>query len=392
MHYGLFALGDVLGGGSESPQFLLARRATFLYPRGMCLRISGIWAKGLTLAVAMNCASAWAQTAGSTSAFSSGDGGDGAEGRCLTGSVSAKSSGAVDRYAAEPTVIERNDREVSVAADGSGSEQQTIVIRVQTEAAVKELGVVSFTFASASQHVDIDYVRVRHPDGSIVDTPVSDALEMPTEIMRQAPFYSDLKQKQIPVRGLRPGDRLEWSVRLVRSKAEAPGRFWGISAFTGKERVALAESFTLRLPGSIPSTVWSPKLAAKMTEEGRERVYRWTSSQLEPTAGPDAEARNEAEKKLVLSSDEVTDRTEGELPLIAWTNFPDWSSVGAWYRELAKDRIAPDAAIKAKASELTAGKVSDEEEDSCHLWLRFRRNPLHRCRAWTGSLPTSPRL
>ncbi len=280
----------------------------------------------------------------------------------LTDSVSAKSSGAVDRYAAEPTVIERNDREVSVAADGNGSEQQTIVIRVQTEAAVKELGVVSFTFASASQHVDIDYVRVRHPDGSIVDTPVSDALEMPTEIMRQAPFYSDLKQKQIPVRGLRPGDRLEWSIRLVRSKAEAPGRFWGISAFTGKERVALAESFTLRLPGSIPSTVWSPKLAAKMTEEGRERVYRWTSSQLEPTAGPDAEARNEAEKKLVLSSDEVTDRTEGELPLIAWTNFPDWSSVGAWYRELAKDRIAPDAAIKAKASELTAGKMSDEEK------------------------------
>jgi tetratricopeptide (TPR) repeat protein len=151
-------------------------------------------------------------------------------------------------------------------------------------------------------------------------------------------------------------------MRLVTTHAEAPGRFWGIASFTGKERVALAESFTLRLPSSMPSTVWSPKQAPKVTEEGRERVYRWTSSQLEPTVGPDAEARNEAEKKLVLSADEVTDRTEGELPLIAWSNFPDWSSVGAWYRELAKDRITPDAVIKAKASELTVGKTSDEEK------------------------------
>lgn len=73
------------------------------------------------------------------------------------------------------------------------------------------------------------------------DTPIADALEMPTEIMRQAPFYSDLKQKQVPVRGLRAGDRLEWRVRLVRTAAEAPGRFWGVSAFTGKEAVAVAE-------------------------------------------------------------------------------------------------------------------------------------------------------
>jgi hypothetical protein len=179
---------------------------------------------------------------------------------------------ADDRYAAEPAVIESNDREITIASDGTGSEHQTIVVRVQTEAAVKNLSVVSFPFASTSQHVDIDYMRVRHPDGSVVETPVADALEMPTEVMRQAPFYSDLKQKQIPVRGLRPGDRLEWSVRLVRTKADAPGRFWGISAFTGKERVALAETFTLRIPKSIPSSIWSPKQSATVTDQGTEHI------------------------------------------------------------------------------------------------------------------------
>jgi hypothetical protein len=263
-------------------------------------------------------------------------------------------------YAGEPTVIERNDREISFAADGTGSEHQTIVIRVQTEAAVKNLSVVVFLYASASQHVDLEYLRVRHPDGSTVDTPVADALDMPTEVMRQAPFYSDMKQKQLPVRGLRAGDRLEWSVRLIRTAAEAPGRFWGGSAFTGKEGVALAETFTLRLPKSVSSTVRSPKLLATITEEGPNRVYRWSSSQLEPTGGPKAEARNEAEKKRVLTSEEVVDRTDGTLPQIAWTNFPDWVSVGEWYRTLEGNRVVPDEAIRAKAADLISGKTTDE--------------------------------
>ena len=276
------------------------------------------------------------------------------------GKIKPAPSSSAGRYVAEPTVIERNDREISFAADGTGSEHQTLVIRVQTEAAVKSLSVVSFTYASLSQHVDIEYLRVRHPDGSVIDTPIADALEMPTEFMRQAPFYSDLKQKQLPVRGLRAGDRLEWSVRLVRTVAEAPRRFWGISAFTGKEAVALDETFTLRLPKSVSATVWSPKKPAKISEEGAERVYRWTSSQLEPTGGPEAEARIDAEKKRTLTPEEVVDRTDGTLPLIAWTNFPDWPSVGAWYRSLEVSRVTPDEAIRAKAAQLISGKTTDE--------------------------------
>lgn len=280
----------------------------------------------------------------------------------ITTTDSKTAPASTDRYATEPAVIERNDRESVFAADGTGFETQSIVIRVQTDAAVKNLGVVSFSYASASQRIDIEYLRVRHPDGTVVETPIAEALDMPSEIMRQAPFYSDLKEKQLPVRGLRAGDKLEWSIRLVRTKAEAPGRFWGISNFTGKERVALAESFTLRLPKAVPANVWSPKQPAKISEEGSDRVYRWTSSQLEPTVGPEAQARTEKEKKRVLSEDEVTDQTDGALPTIAWTNFPDWASVGDWYHSLETGRITPDDAVKSKAAELTAGKTSDEDK------------------------------
>jgi hypothetical protein len=273
---------------------------------------------------------------------------------------SAASANATTDYAGEPTVIERNDREITYATDGTGSEHQTVVTRVQTDAAAKNLSVVSFPYASASQRIDIEYLRVRHPDGSTVTTPITDALDMPTEVMRQAPFYSDLKQKQIPIRGLRSGDRLEWSVRLIYISAEAPGHFWGSSAFTGKEAVALSESFTLRFPKSVTVIVQTPKLNPTITEEGEDRIYRWTSSQLDLTQGPIAQARKDAEKKRLLAPEEMKNRTDGELPQIAWTNFPNWASVGAWYRTLEGDRVAPDESIKAKVRELVQGKSTDE--------------------------------
>ncbi len=280
----------------------------------------------------------------------------------LAAQTSGPQSAKPDPYAAEPLVIERSEREIVVAADGTGTEQQLLVVRVQSDATAKTLGVISLPYASGSQRLVFDSVRVRHPDGTVTETPVADALDLPTEVMRQAPFYSDLKEKQLPVRNLRMGDRLEWRATLTSTKAEAPGRFWGVAGFTGKDRVALAESVTLRVPKGVSATVWSPKLPVTPVEEASYRVYRWTSSQLETTTGPAAEARAEAEKKRALTPEEIADRTDGALPQIAWTNFPDWAAVGAWYRELAKDRVTPDAAIKAKATELIAGKTTDEDK------------------------------
>ena len=326
----------------------VASSARFLYPRKMYLRRLALWATGLTVLVAAF-PSARAQALP-------------ASGQMAHTDIAPPPASTKDRYSAEPAVIESNVREIIAAADGTGSEHQTIVLRVNNDAAVKELSVISFTFASGNQRAEIEYIRVRHPDGTVLETPVKDALEMPTEVMRQAPFYSDLKQKQIPVRGLRAGDRLEWSVRLVRFSPEIPGRFWGIAGFSGTERVALAETLTLRLPRSANPTVWSPKQPAQTSDEGSDRVYRWKSSQLLPTVGPEAEARTEAEKKRTLTPDEIDERIDGALPLIAWTNFGDWPAVGAWYHGLEKDRATPDATVRAKAAELTAGAKTDDEK------------------------------
>ena len=61
----------------------------------------------------------------------------------------------------------------------------------------------------------------------MTDTPVTDVIEQPTEVTREAPFYSDLKEAQLPVKNLQPGDTLEYKARVVSTRAEAANEFWG---------------------------------------------------------------------------------------------------------------------------------------------------------------------
>ncbi len=262
-------------------------------------------------------------------------------------------------YAAESFVFEHLDAVYTFAADGTGSKEVKVAVRVQSEAAVRDLGVLTIPFASASERVEIVYARVRRPDGTVVETPVGDALELPDPVTRAAPFYSDLKQKQLPIKGLRPGDTLEWKARVARNKAEAPGQFWGQESFSDAG-VVLSQTLELRVPEETAVKVWSPTLKPTDTVEGKERVYRWSTAHLEPTAGKEAEAAKELKKRHVWTEAEETDAMQGKLPSVAWTTFRSWDEVGAWYRGLEGERIVPDPEVKAKTAEVIAGKAMEE--------------------------------
>ncbi len=269
----------------------------------------------------------------------------------------AKVAPAKPDFSREPSIIERLDTVFRYAADGTGSKEITGVVHLQDQAAVKTWGVVSFPYASSAEHVEIDYVRVRRADGTVVETPAADAQEMPAAITREAPFYSDLKEKQVPVRSLRAGDRLEYKLRIVRTRPEAPGNFWGQQNFfiLTDGFVVLEQSVELHLPKAAYAQVWSPMYKPDIAETPEERVYRWHSAQLQSIAGLDKAALH----ALVVASQ--PDK-EGHLPHIAWTSFHSWAEVGAWYRGMEGNRMAPDADIRAKAAELTAGKSTPEEK------------------------------
>jgi transglutaminase-like putative cysteine protease/tetratricopeptide (TPR) repeat protein len=260
-------------------------------------------------------------------------------------------------YSAESYVFEHLDRVFTYAADGTGVREISGVIDIRNEAAVKALSVLTFPFASSAEHVEITYVRVRRGDGTILSTPASDAQELPTAVTREAPFYSDLKEEQIPVRSLREGDHLEYKIRIVRTKPEAPNHFWGADTFftVSSGVVILSETLELHFPRDSYAQVWSPNYKSTETDTPTEHVYRWQSSQLEPVAGKNRNALLRLEKDPTIA-----DETEPRLPHVAWTNFHTWAEVGAWYRSMEGSRTEPDDDIRAKVKELTAGKDTED--------------------------------
>jgi hypothetical protein len=212
-------------------------------------------------------------------------------------------------YDSEAIIIEQSDTVVRYNADGTGDKTHHVRMKLQSEAGVHQYSVLSFPFASANETAQIQSLRVVHPDGSSIETPVTDAMELPSPITQQIPFYSDLKELRIPVRGLRVGDTLEYRLLIQRKNAESPGQFWGSYVFV-KEAVVLAQSFTLDIPADKYLQVWSPKLKPSLSETAGRRVYQWTGSQLNPTHSAEKKDKDAVEppsdkKPLIGLSSEI---------------------------------------------------------------------------------------
>lgn len=262
-----------------------------------------------------------------------------------TVTVQVRSTPAKPDYSKEGIIFQKVATTWSYNADGTGSRVIEVVALVQSEAAVHQMGVLTFAYASGNEHVSVDYLRVRKPDGSVVDTPATDAQDMPTEITRAAPFYSDLKELQIPVKSLSPGDRLEYRIRLDLTKPLAAGQFWGSDEWI-TTNVSLDESVELSFPSSKYVLVLSPQSQPSITEQDGRKIYRWHSSQLQPTSDKKSDA----------------DVDPDALPAIAWTTFHSWQEIGDWYGSLAKDRTLVTPEIQSKVQELLQGKTTDDEK------------------------------
>ena len=257
-------------------------------------------------------------------------------------------------------------------ADGTGEQTETMTVAVQSEIAVRQFSVISNLYAKQSQHAEFVYVRVRHSDGTVVETPLGDVQDQTAPVTQQAPFYSDLMIKQLPVKGLRAGDTLEWQTHTVRTSAEAPGQFWGAENFV-RDAVIEDQTVDLDVPKGLQLTVWTkPNSKVQLSEsdaDGRH-TYRWNWKQLDPTVGPEAQLLKKGKESQPLSPAQEKDATDGSLTDIAWTTFRSWEAVGAWYRGLEGDRMKPDEAIRAKVAAITADKTSQEEKvRAVYFWV-----------------------
>jgi Flp pilus assembly protein TadD/transglutaminase-like putative cysteine protease len=256
-------------------------------------------------------------------------------------------------YSQEAFVVEKIRTAYRFENDGTGTREIYAKIKVQSEAGVNRWGQVVVGYNSANEKVEIPYVRVLKADGSSVTAPPGAVQDLTPPFERVAPVYTDYRQKQVTVPGLRPGEELEYDIVTVTQTPLAQGQFWMEHSFD-KDDIVLDEQLELNIPVDRKVELKNkPGIEPKVTDENGRRTYLWTSSHL---VREDDDSSKKKDKKPKKSKEEA------EMPDVQLTTFSNWAELGNWYGSLEKDRRQPTAEIRTQEALLTEGKTTDLEK------------------------------
>jgi transglutaminase-like putative cysteine protease/tetratricopeptide (TPR) repeat protein len=192
--------------------------------------------------------------------------------------------------------------------------------------------------------LEVEYVRVRKPDGRVVETPESTAQDFAPDVLREAPMYSDYRQRHISVTALAPGDVLEYRTVTRVTTPLAAGNFW--YEYTFPKGIAVNEDrLELNVPKAREIKLKTPTRAPEIQETGDRRVYTWVVKDIQP------------------DRDKNRDNDEEETgPDVQLTTFTSWKQVAQWYAKLQGERMTVDDGVRKKAEELTKGAETPAEK------------------------------
>jgi len=237
---------------------------------------------------------------------------------------------------------------VKFEADGTGTRDLEFRAKILSESTVREFGVLIYPFAASFESVDLQYVRVRKPDGSVVETAASEAQELDSAVSREAPMYTDEREKHLAVKALSAGDTLEVAVHWTIRKPIAQGQFWSEHSFH-KSGTCKKEILEFDVPKSRPVKLRYSGITPTMREEGSRKIYTFETSYSKPASEskiPDWEKNFNGLKP----------------PDVGLSSFVSWEEVGLWFAALAEPKLSVTPEIRSKAEELTKGKTAENEK------------------------------
>ena len=244
----------------------------------------------------------------------------------------------------EAAVFERILNRVRFENDGTEVSETEAVVRIQSQAGVEEFGQLVFGYSSATEKLEVEYVRVRKPDGQVVVTPESTAQDFAPDVLKEAPMYSDYRQRHISVTALQPGDTLEYRTVTRVLTPLAAGNFW--YEYTVPKGLAVNEDrLEIDVPKEREIKLKTPTRKPEIHETADRRIYTWAIKDIQPD-------RDDKDK----------DNNEDAGPDVQLTTFTSWKQIAQWYAKLQGERMTIDESVRKKADELTKGADTPTEK------------------------------
>jgi tetratricopeptide (TPR) repeat protein len=269
----------------------------------------------------------------------------------LGGQATAPAASPSPDYAQEAYVIEQSRTTWRFENDGTGRRDSYLRVKVQSEAGVQSWGQLAFPYSSANERMDVVFVRVLKADGTVVTASADAVQDLSSAVQREAPVYTDTREKHITVPGLRPGEVLEVALATVVHTPLARGHFWTEHEFI-KSGVVLDDRLLIDAPGERKITLKARSgLEQTMTERDGRRIYEWHTSRLISDQGS-AKGEQDVQRKP----------RKPEPSAVRLTTFASWEELGRWYGDLERTQRTPSPEIRKKAAELTADRATDLEK------------------------------
>jgi tetratricopeptide (TPR) repeat protein/transglutaminase-like putative cysteine protease len=280
---------------------------------------------------------------------------------------STQKSTALD-FSQEPFIIEKYSLTTRFENDGTGERALRSRIKVQSDAGVQQLGDLIFGYNSANEKIDVHFVRVVKPDGSVVATKPDAVKEMTAPVERDAPEYTDYKELHVTVPDLHPGDVIEYEIATHLVTPVAPGQFWFEQNFLD-HAIVLDEQLEVNVPQGRALLIQSADFSNVTGEEVRRvRLAPNSTAQIDEQKSPFSSISENGRTiyrwrhaNLTVPNDDLAEKKlpPPKIPDVQLTTYKNWNEVAAWYAALAKGRNQPTPEIRAKAAELTAGRSTD---------------------------------
>jgi tetratricopeptide (TPR) repeat protein len=251
-------------------------------------------------------------------------------------------------YSQEPFVIESYATTARYENDGTGERDLEVRIRVQSEAGVQQLGELVFGFNSANEQMRVQSVRVHKTDSTVVAAAPEAVKEMTAPLARDAPVYTDYKEKHITVPSLHTGDSLEYEIVTRLVKPLATNEFWYDHNFL-EGAIVLDERLDVNVPTGRAVNLQSPGFPYEKEDVSGRTIYHWKRATL--THPGDEEQAKSKSKKSVLKP-----------PAVQLTTFTSWESVARWYANLEQNRTQPTEEIRQKTQDLIQGRTTELEK------------------------------
>src|SRR4051812_17724979 len=87
----------------------------------------------------------------------------------------------------EAAIVEQSRTRLRFEKDGTGQRDVYVRLRIQSEAGVQQFGQLMFGYNAGNERLSILFVRVKKPDGTVVETPEASVQDLSSPVQQLAP-------------------------------------------------------------------------------------------------------------------------------------------------------------------------------------------------------------